>query len=854
MNSVPSSISGNHANDLILVGQHKLPGEEDGGGSPNTEFFLARLHSSGGTYSKDSTFGDPNTGDVRIDFSPFADDNAISIAYAALVQSNGKILVSGDTTTNTGASIPLARLNFDGKLDQSFNGTGTQFLQVPGATRVFVWSMAFQGTDKIILAGAASISGQQQLLLIRLNASDDSPDKSFGGDGIILVPSVPNVTGMVIEPNTNRIIIAFTSSSTGTKSDFALAALTANGALDSSFGTAGIVSSDFQKGTDVAKAVALQDDGKIVEVGSATVSGKSIAALARYSASGVLDTTFGPGPNANGLVTTDVLTGVSSEFKSVVIQSDGKIVCAGDAKVSATSTTTVIARYIGESPKTAPTITWQGPTAITYGTALSSAQLNASASVPGSFLYNPASGKVLHAGSGLQLSTTFTPTDTTSYTTASKSVPITVNKFTPTLAVHGVTAPADGKAHAATFTITATNNDDLTSQVVLTYNGSSTAPVQKGTYAVKATFAGNSDYNAVADTSQQVVITDAVPTITWAAPAAITYGTKLSATQLSAKAAVPGTYSFSPTFDFVLHAGAHQPLSVTFTADPSTGYTVPATAAVYIDVNKFTPVITLTIPGPVYDGNPHPVPFTITSANGDKLSSQVTVTYNGTAAAPVKAGVYTVSVTFPGASDYKPATSIQQLVIAKATPVINWANPAPIKTGTPLGDGQLNATYSVPGTLTYYQPTGTVLAAGSGQALSVAFTPTDTADYESVTAHVLIDVLAPPPPPPHVAPTAAGAKTKKGLTSITVVFDEPMNSSSVTSKSNYAVYGAVTKKKHTVYSKPVPIRTIIYSSSLHAAIITLSKPYKGLVKVTVKSGIMAANGAILASSSVVSVK
>src|SRR5204862_40378 len=83
--------------------------------------------------------------------------------------------------------------------------------------------------------------------------------------------------------------------------------------------------------------------------------------------------------------------------------------------------------------KATPTITWAPPASIVYGTALSATQLNATASVPGTFVYTPASGTVLNAGAGQTLSTTFTPTDTANYTTTTASVLITVTKVTPTI-------------------------------------------------------------------------------------------------------------------------------------------------------------------------------------------------------------------------------------------------------------------------------------------------------------------------------------------------------------------------------------------------------------------------------------
>src|SRR5947199_53730 len=80
----------------------------------------------------------------------------------------------------------------------------------------------------------------------------------------------------------------------------------------------------------------------------------------------------------------------------------------------------------GGPKKTTPTITWAAPAAITYGTALSSTQLNATASVSGVFVYTPSASTVLSAGTQT-LSVAFTPTDSANYTSASGSVSIVVN-------------------------------------------------------------------------------------------------------------------------------------------------------------------------------------------------------------------------------------------------------------------------------------------------------------------------------------------------------------------------------------------------------------------------------------------
>ena len=82
--------------------------------------------------------------------------------------------------------------------------------------------------------------------------------------------------------------------------------------------------------------------------------------------------------------------------------------------------------------KASPTITWVAPSPIIYGTALDDTQLDATADVPGSFAYAPAAGTVLDAGSQT-LSATFTPADTTDYSTATASIGLTVNQTLLTL-------------------------------------------------------------------------------------------------------------------------------------------------------------------------------------------------------------------------------------------------------------------------------------------------------------------------------------------------------------------------------------------------------------------------------------
>jgi hypothetical protein len=118
-------------------------------------------------------------------------------------------------------------------------------------------------------------------------------------------------------------------------------------------------------------------------VGSAVTNASGVASLSNVTLSGI---------NAGSYP-----TGVAANF-------------AGAAPFNSSSGTNSLT-----ISKATPTITWSDPAPITQGTALSSTQLNATASVAGNFVYNPPSGTVLPAGDGQALNTTFTPTDTTNY-------------------------------------------------------------------------------------------------------------------------------------------------------------------------------------------------------------------------------------------------------------------------------------------------------------------------------------------------------------------------------------------------------------------------------------------------------
>ena len=226
----------------------------------------------------------------------------------------------------------------------------------------------------------------------------------------------------------------------------------------------------------------------------------------------------------------------------------------------------------------------------------------------------------------------------------------------------------------------------------------------------------------------------ATPVISWHAPAPIMYGTALSTVQLNATANVPGTFSYNPAAGTIPPAGTDT-LTVTFTPTDTTTYTT-ATASVTLDVHVTAPTINWPTPTPITYG-------TSLSAAQLNASSPVSGTflYTPSAGTVLSPGQQTLTVKFTPTDSVNYTTAFGSVVLTlnKATPVITWATPAPVTYGTLLGPSQLNASANVPGTFAYNPAAGTVLPTGTN-ALTTTFTPTDTQNYATTAASVLLTV------------------------------------------------------------------------------------------------------------------
>jgi uncharacterized delta-60 repeat protein len=241
-------------------------------------------------------------------------------ARVVLVQPNGRVIAAGGG--GPASSFCVVRLRAaNGTLDPTFGSGGKRIVDF-GTDDESVYGAALQPDGKIVLAGDSRL----QVAVVRLKANG-ALDTTFDGDGkkILSWGAIGRATAVVVAPNGKILLGGFSGPEGG---NIQVARLKANGALDTTFGTAGIATIDFG-GDDFGEAMARQADGRIVVAGRSSAAG---AVVARLRASGTLDPDFG----GDGRVT---LPGGGS-VSAVLVQPDRKIVVAGNASGSAMMTVT----------------------------------------------------------------------------------------------------------------------------------------------------------------------------------------------------------------------------------------------------------------------------------------------------------------------------------------------------------------------------------------------------------------------------------------------------------------------------------------------------------------------------------
>lgn len=259
-------------------------------------------------------------------------------AQAMTLDSSGRVVVVGRARhTNGNDDFAIARFRSDGRLDTTFSSDGkvTVGFDLGGGNKDEAYSVAIDSKGRIIVAGYAQTAGRgdYDFAVVRL-LPDGRLDTSFDFDGKTTIPnfdlfatSDDRASDVVIDKQ-GRIILVGQVSTDG-KKDFGLARLTTAGALDSSFGIAGMQWVDFRTaGDDWAAAVALDARGRIVVAGTVSYSsGDHDFAVARLLPTGWLDTSFDF--DGKQTILFDLGGKRIDAAADVVIDRQGKIVIAG---------------------------------------------------------------------------------------------------------------------------------------------------------------------------------------------------------------------------------------------------------------------------------------------------------------------------------------------------------------------------------------------------------------------------------------------------------------------------------------------------------------------------------------------
>jgi uncharacterized delta-60 repeat protein len=289
---------------------------------------------------------------------------AESVLYDQIVvQSDGKIVVAGSNATNGGTSaFDLARYNPSGSLDSAFGRGGQVTTSSPlRYTQLEASALLLQTNGELVVLGDTDFSAPQEWLLACYKPNG-SLDMSFGNNGIVTTPSAGNqignawVEGAVLYPSAgtaNDGKIAVVGSNAGLSSGPLLVRFNTNGSLDTTFGSNGFVPLGVNP-----SGVAFDAGTRFVVAGS-TPGSSGDTALERLNRDGTVDATFGSGGLAAAGFAGTAARGTPVIYPATGADAadSGKIVTAGSH----------VARFLPAAPPSAPMFVITESSPITAG-------------------------------------------------------------------------------------------------------------------------------------------------------------------------------------------------------------------------------------------------------------------------------------------------------------------------------------------------------------------------------------------------------------------------------------------------------------------------------------------------------
>jgi len=291
--------------------------------------FVAKISNDG---TIDSTFAENG---IWINPDNETNDDIRSI----IIHSDNKLLIAGKTRFQFESdNIILIKLNTDGTYDNNFGNNGQVKVIAPDGYNPKFAAIDNEGN---IVTGGFQLSNSINVVLSKFD-NDGNIDQTFGNNGIVIDNSQLDEFGRSLAIQNDNKILVGTGIANSSGRDFGLNRYEPNGDLDGTFGDNGKVSTDFQNTSNTAHSVIIQDDERIILSGFLGVTPNHDYAIARYDIDGSLDSTFGD----NGKVITDF--SLDDLIFTSIIDTDGKLLCAGNSKTNNDVSSFSIARYYTE--------------------------------------------------------------------------------------------------------------------------------------------------------------------------------------------------------------------------------------------------------------------------------------------------------------------------------------------------------------------------------------------------------------------------------------------------------------------------------------------------------------------------
>ncbi|HET9310197.1 MAG TPA: hypothetical protein VFP41_03105 [Actinomycetota bacterium] len=254
----------------------------------------------------------------------FQSANALTITGA------GKIVLGGSTSNGSTSRWALARLNPDGSRDRSFGGDGRVTLDLSRSGEQINDLTPVPG-GKIVAVGSVESGLSPRIAIARLSPGG-APDRTFGKRGVKLTNvgnGADTAYGVTRQPDGKLVVVGHVAN--GGKADWGVLCYGANGRLDPTFHGDGIRILRFGPDYEFAQASAVQSNARIVVVGRIRRSNNDQFGVVRLKANGSYDLSF----STDGRLAVD-FDGGSDTARDVVLQANGKIVVVGEATVGGT--------------------------------------------------------------------------------------------------------------------------------------------------------------------------------------------------------------------------------------------------------------------------------------------------------------------------------------------------------------------------------------------------------------------------------------------------------------------------------------------------------------------------------------